>query len=35
MALAAKQHAMNRAEFLDWETTQTEKHDYWQGEIST
>lgn len=33
MALATQKDVMNRADFLDWETTQTEKHDYWQGEI--
>lgn len=33
MALPAVQGLMNRAEFLVWEATQTEKHEYWHGEV--
>jgi Uma2 family endonuclease len=33
MALPGEQVFMDRAEFLDWETTQAEKHEYWRGEV--
>lgn len=33
MALPAEKYVMDRKAFLAWESSQTEKHDYWQGEI--
>ena len=33
MALPAVKTSMDRAGFLDWEATQTEKHEYWHGEV--
>lgn len=33
MAEPATQHRLNLAEFLAWEPTQTDKHEYWQGEV--
>lgn len=33
MALPAAQYVMDRQAFIEWESTQTEKHDYWKGEI--
>lgn len=33
MALPAENSSMTRQEFLAWESTQTEKHEFWQGEV--
>lgn len=33
MALPAEHFVMDRQAFLEWESTQTEKHDYWKGEV--
>lgn len=33
MALPAEQPRFERQDFLAWESTQSEKHEYWQGEI--
>lgn len=33
MAHPAAQHRLSRDEFIAWESTQTEKHDYWHGEV--
>lgn len=33
MALPAENPSMTRQEFLAWESTQTEKHEFWQGEV--
>lgn len=33
MGLPLEKHTMTPAEFLDWETTQTEKHEFYHGDI--
>ncbi|MBL8444054.1 MAG: Uma2 family endonuclease [Zoogloeaceae bacterium] len=33
MAQPAERHRLSRDEFIAWESTQTEKHDYWRGEV--
>lgn len=33
MAHPAQQHRLTREEFIAWESTQNEKHDFWRGEV--